>query len=62
MIRKMIYICNKSRIFWPIMITILLEISLFNFRHWESVFFHVPEYCSVEIEDGLEKIDRYSIF
>ena len=58
MIRKMIYICNKSRIFWPIMITILLEISLFNFRHWESVFFHVPEYCSVEIEDGLEKIDE----
>ena len=46
-------------ILWAFMLTALLEITLFNFRHWESFLFPKLAQPQLTLGEGIEKIGEY---
>lgn len=46
----------EKLIFWALVLTALLELTVFNFRHWESFCFSKLDQPSLTLGEGIKKI------
>lgn len=40
-----------------VLFVVILEMTIFNFRHWESKFFPEVNQPLIEVAEGIEKLD-----